>query len=116
LCNLSSRSTEIDESLIRLTYFCAGFPSIGVEPKSISSFYILMQGKIALAFIGISIFLDPLITIVATASIEHTFVEFILKAIYTTSYAARVPDFGEGTIMFSNYFGKFTLKIVGTFD
>lgn len=59
-----------------------------------------MQGKIALAFIGISIFLDPLITIVATASIEHTLVEFILKVIYTTSYAARVPDFGEGTIIF----------------
>ena len=75
-----------------------------------------MLGRIALAFIGISIFFDPLMTIVEIASIEQTLVEFILKTIYTTYYAARVPDFGEGTITFSNYFGKFTLKIVGTFD
>lgn len=114
--SLSSRSTGIDESLIRLTDFCAGFPSIGVEPKSISSFYILILGNIAFAFIGISIFFDPLITIVAIASIEQIFVEFILNTIYTTSYAASVPHFGEGTIIFSNYFCKFILKIVGTFD
>lgn len=53
---------------------------------------------------------------VAIASIEQIFAEFILKIIYTTSYAASVPHFGEGTIIFSNYFGKLILKIVGTFD
>lgn len=55
-------------------------------------------------------------TIVAIASIEQTLVEFTLRSISTTSSAARVPNFGEGTIMFSNYFGRFTLKIVGTLD
>lgn len=85
LCSLSSRSTETVESLIKVTDFCAGFPSIGVEPKSIYSFYNLMFGKIALAFIGISIFFDPLMTIVAIASIEQTLVEFILKITSTTS-------------------------------
>jgi len=75
-----------------------------------------MFGRIALAFIGISMFFDPLMMMVAIASIEQTLAEFILKVTSTTSSAARVPDFGEGTIILSNYLGRFTLKIVGTLD
>jgi hypothetical protein len=44
-----------------------------------------MFGRITFAFIGMSIFFDPLMTIVALVSIEQTLVEFILKIISTTS-------------------------------
>ena len=116
LWSLSSRSTTIDESLIRVIVFEAGFPSMGVDPKSICSSYILKLGKIAVALIGMSMFFDPLTTIVITASILHGLSELTLKMIYEAYSAAMLPFLGEGTMIPSYSFGILILYMVGTFD
>ncbi len=71
----------MDESFTRVTVLEAGFPSIGVDPKSIYSFYTLIEGRMAVALIGTSIFLDPLTTITALVYILHGLFELTLNNI-----------------------------------
>lgn len=83
------------ESLTKVTVFDAGLPSIGVEPKSIWSFYILRLGMMADAFMGMSIFFEPLTTIVAQVSMLQGLREATLKMISEAYSAAMLPFLGE---------------------
>lgn len=73
---------------------------MGVDPKSIYSFSIFKLGNIAVALIGTSIFLEPLITIIAFVSMLHGFAELTLNNISAASSAAILPIFGKGVIIF----------------
>ena len=94
----NSRSTVMLESFTKVTVFDAGLPSIGVDPKSICSFYILRLGIMAEPFIRMSIFFDPLTIIVAEVSMLQGLSEVTLKTIYVAYSAAMLPLLGEGMI------------------
>jgi hypothetical protein len=106
----------MEESLTKVTVFDAGLPSIGVEPKSICSFYILRLGMMAEAFMGMSIFFEPLTTIVAQVSMLQGLREVTLKMISEAYSAAMLPFLGEGIITDSYSLGMLILYMVGTFD